>query len=424
MKSSLGNGRVRLFPNLIFNGGDILESILEVEFSKGKSVINLPNGEFKESFTIDRPCTLIGNNTILWNEKLPVLIVQSRGVTLKNIRLELTSIAGFESNYPVIKVQPDTILENVEIFGGVADEQKYYIPRVIHLGRFKSNCENTFLLSIYTPEDCTILNTSNNFIITPDNLSAGYNDLTIKTSPIDDNSMIYGEIVFKSKFNRRVYLDGQVSSSAEQSNDKKVYSYDTIDVNAQSDILYLNFSKVEKTKKTIECKILKRGERINLDNLNLIFKFNYSQSTRTKIDIDPYIFLTDNTNNTRYDEDMVFFGNPNALNMCVCIQRDNSIITDLDKVPLDVQKISICYSIYKGGYNKNFSNIINPIVSIFDINGNQLFKIPLQSLGNLSTVIVAELYRYKNSWKINPVVSGYNGGLPRLCQSFGIDADY
>ncbi|MGN1411377.1 MAG: TerD family protein [Oscillospiraceae bacterium] len=401
-----------------------MENLLEQEFSKGKSIINLPSGEFKESFTINRPCTIIGNNTTLWNEKLPVLIVQSNGVTLKNLRLELTSIAGFESNYSVLKVQHDTIIENVEIFGGVADEQKYYIPRMIHLGKLKSNCENTFLLSVYTPEDCTILSKSNNFIIKPTNLRTGYNDLTIKTVSLDDNSMIYGEILFQSKFNRRAYIDGQVSNEAEQSINKKVYSYDAVDTNATSDILYLNVPKVDTSPKVVECKVLRRGERVNLDNLNLIFKLNYSQSSRNRLDIDPYIFLTDNTNNTRYDEDMVFFGNLNALNMCVCIQGDNSIITDLDKVPLDVQKISICYSIYKGGYNKNFSTVINPIVSIFDLNGNELFKIPLQNLGNLSTVIVAELYRYKNSWKINPVVSGYNGGLPRLCQSFGIDADY
>ena len=195
-------------------------------------------------------------------------------------------------------------------------------------------------------------------------------------------------------------------------------------------MILLNIPKVDsspitKTKpKSNELKVLTRGERCILNNLNLIFKLNYTQSSGNKIDIDPYIFLTDNSNITRYNEDMIFFGNPNAYDMSVCIQNDNSIITDLTKIPSYVTKISICYSIYKGGYYKNFSNISNPVVSIYDLNNQELFKIPLQNLGYLSTVIVAELYKYKNSWKINPVIAGYNNGLPKLCQSFGIDAEY
>lgn len=407
-----------------------LESIIQKELLKGTNIINLPYGEFKESVIIDRPCTIIGNNTTLWNENLPVIVVQSSGVVLKNLRLELTSISGFESNYPILKLQNDTITENVEIFGGLADTQKYYIPRMIHLGKVKSNCENSFDLKVYIPEDCIIDITSNKFTLSTNQLHKGYATLIIKVPPLDDNSMIYGEILFKSNLVRRVYIDGYVSNQAQQIINKEVYSYENINPNGVGDVILLNIPKVDsspitKTKpKSNELKVLTRGERCILNNLNLIFKLNYTQSSGNKIDIDPYIFLTDNSNITRYNEDMIFFGNPNAYDMSVCIQNDNSIITDLTKIPSYVTKISICYSIYKGGYYKNFSNISNPVVSIYDLNNQELFKIPLQNLGYLSTVIVAELYKYKNSWKINPVIAGYNNGLPKLCQSFGIDAEY
>lgn len=405
-----------------------MENIIQKELLKGTNIINLPCGEFKENVIIDRPCTIIGNNTTLWNENLPVIVVQSSGVVLKNLRLELTSISGFESNYPVLKLQDDTITENVEIFGGLADTQKYYIPRMIHLGKVKSNCESSFILRVYLPEDCIVNMTSNKFTLSTNILHKGYSVLTIKVPPLDDNSMIYGEILFISKLIRRVYIDGYVSNQAQQNIRKEVYSYDNINPSDVGDVILLNIPKVDSSPiiqtKPNECKVLTRGERCILDTLNLIIKLDYTQSSGNKIDIDPYIFLTDNSNITRYNEDMIFFGNTNAYDMSICIQNDNSIITDLTKIPSYVNKISICYSIYKGGYYKNFSNVSNPVVSIYDLNNQELFKIPLENLGYLSTVIVAELYKYKNNWKINPVIAGYNNGLPKLCQSFGIDAEY
>ena len=57
-------------------------------------------------------------------------------------------------------------------------------------------------------------------------------------------------------------------------------------------------------------------------------------------------------------------------------------------------------------------------------NGKPIYTIPLTDLNTLSTVIVAEVYRYKGNWKINPVVAGYKEGLPKLCKSFGVDAEY
>lgn len=400
-----------------------MESILQKELSNKNSIIKLPSGEFRESITIDRPCTIIGNNTTLWNDTLPVLIVQSRGVVLKNLRLELTGISGYESNYPVLKLQDDTSIENVEIFGGVADTQKYYIPRSVHLGSVKSNCENTFIVKIYCPEDCSIITNSKSFTVEPNNLKAGYSSLTIKSLSLDENSMIFGDILLKSKLNRRIYVDGSVSKDVEKISNKVLYSYDNITQPQNNDISYVKIPVVQNTSSVVKNQVLQRGQRCFLDNLNMIVKFEFSKLL-LNLDIDPYIFLTDINNKAKYDQDMVFFGNTVSEDGSVAIQNDNSITVDLSKTYDDIQRISICYSIYKGGISKNFSFVKNPRVKVFDSYNNLLFEIDLSSVGNLYTVIALEFYRHKNKWKINCVVAGYNNGLPKLCQSFGLDATY
>jgi tellurium resistance protein TerD len=334
--------------------------------------------------------------------------------------LELTSIAGFESDKPVIKLLDDTIVEDVEIFGGVADMPKHYIPRVLHLGKMLPHCVNVFKLKVYIPETCEIVVQSNNFTIEPTHVNGGYSELTLTALPLDDHSMLYGEILLKSKLTRRIYVDGSASSDVQQVVDRLVYSYETVDTSAKSDILPFNVPPVD-VKKSIECKTLKRGERTTIECLNLTMHLSH---TGTPSDIDPYMFLVDGQNQVIHDENMVFFGNHTSLDFSVCLQDDNSVTVDLNNVSKDVQKVSVCYSIYKGGYSKNFSTVVNPILNIKDPHGNDLYKVPLEDLGHMPTVIVVEFYRYKNSWKINPVVAGYNDGLPKLCQSFGVDADY
>ncbi|MCC8068625.1 MAG: hypothetical protein LIO71_02540 [Ruminococcus sp.] len=205
-----------------------MDSIIQNELNLGSSIINLPRGEYKESIVIDRPCTIIGNGTTLWNENNPVLLVRSKGVTLKDLNLELTSISGYESDHAILQIQSDTIIDNVEVFGGIADTKKFYIPRSIHLGDFKSNVENTFKVSMYLPEDCIVMVKSSNVKISNSRLSSGHSDLILKVSPMEDGSRIYGELLLISKFIRRVFIDGIASQDALQHFDTLVYSANNI----------------------------------------------------------------------------------------------------------------------------------------------------------------------------------------------------
>lgn len=399
-----------------------MKSILQNELDLGSNIINLPRGEYKESIIIDRPCTIIGNDTTLWHESNPVLLVRSSGVILKDLRLELTSISGYESDYAILQLQPDTIVDNVEIYGGVADTKKFYIPRSVHLGEFKSNVENTFKISMYLPESCDVVVKSSNFEISSNRLNSGYSDLIVKVNPMEDSSKVYGELLLISKFNRRIFIDGTASQSALQQFDSLVYSVNSIPQEIENEVFAVSVQRVSSTPKKLETKILQRGERCTLNNTNLSMNLTYDNFN---IDIDPYIFLTDENNHTIYNEDMIFFGNPSSQNGAVSIEKDNTILMQLERIPQYIKKICLCYAVYNGKYRqfKTFSMVQNCNFSIYS-NNFKLFKISLDNLQYFSTMILLELYRYNGMWKVNPIISGYSGNLPQMCKSFGIDADY
>ena len=413
-------------PLFSVRGNYLLESILQTEFKSGKNIINLPSGEFKESIVIDRPCSIIGNNTTLWNENIPVLLVRSSGVTLKNLNLQLTDISGYESEHAILQLQSDTIVENVEIYGGVDGTKKFYMPRAVHLGEFKANEVNTFIISMYLPEKCKISVKSLNFKAYYTDLGNGHIDLTIETNPLSDGSMLYGEIIVTSNLIRKIFVDGTSLESVPKQLDKILYSYEEPPQNTVSDVSIMTFTKpkISTNNRTLQTKTIQRGERYPLDFTNLTMKLSYS-NTSYDVDIDPYIFLVNENNITNSNADMIFFGNRRYYNNSVVINDDNTVNVQLDKVPFNIKKVCVCYAVYNSINHryKNFSMVSNLKFSIFS-GKYELFKIPLDRLESFSAVILIEFYRHNGIWKVNPVVAGYRGNLPQMCQSFGIDAEY
>lgn len=417
-----------------------MESVLQKDLNLGKSIINLPKGEFKESVIIENPCTIVGNDTILWNDTLPILSIRSKGVTIKNLKLELTNISGYDCDSIALKLQPDTIVENVEIYGSIDGDKRYYIPRNLHLGEFKADTENTFNFTIYLPEFCDIRVKSSNFKVYTADLGNGYLDLKLVTDAITHGSMLYGEIIFTSKFIRKIFVDGIALNNAERVVNKLLYSYSNPLQELEKEVFMIstrsttvsdkgnvNYSiKDNSIQHTAQAININRGERFTLEYITLNMKLLYDVLPHTKtIDIDPYIFLTDTNNKTIYSNDMVFFGNPCLENESVYINKDNTIHLELDRVPNYVKKIVICYSIYRDDFNryKTFCVVKNLRFSIFSGDLN-IINIDVNNLERFSNVILVEFYRYNNNWKINPCVNGYTGNLPQLCQYFGIDADY
>lgn len=139
-------------------------------------------------------------------------------------------------------------------------------------------------------------------------------------------------------------------------------------------------------------------------------------------DIDPYVFLLDENEKCRGEGDLVFFGNERSQDGAVRYYPDDGHISiDLAKLPPEVQRISVAYSVYSGDSVKNFSQVREPRVALFS-QGKERVRFDIPGLTNEITIIAMEFYIYRGEWRISAVGAGYRDGLVKLCSRYGIQA--
>lgn len=396
---------------------NILQDILDKSGAYGETYI--PCGEFEGCFHIKKPCTIIGNSTVLWSCKGPIVIIESKKVKLKNIRIEIMpSLKSNANNDCIYSMYDDTEFENIEIIGnikGISNEDgNWDIPKIIELGNFKAGEINTYQLEVYVSNETYIKCNIDGIKIKENILKKGYNNITIETEKLKENIFIYGEILFKSKFIRRSYLSGKSILNTDILVNKKIYSSNKSDLSESKSNFILN-----------NVTIVQRGMRIAVKSIlenNIVIKFSY-EKLLCQMDIDPYVFLLDENEKANYDNNLIFFGN--TYSQCGGIyvnlsqnNLDKNIEIKFDKISADIKKIAVVYSIYGDDLNYNFSKVINPVISIFSSQKEKM-KFQIDNLSLETTIVGVEFYRYKNEWKLNAVGAGYKSGIKSLCESYG-----
>ena len=143
------------------------------------------------------------------------------------------------------------------------------------------------------------------------------------------------------------------------------------------------------------------------------------------MEMDAYVYLLHENEMTSCDEDMIFFGN-------VISQSGGAAVVEhaeypetafvLNRIFQDVQKIAVCFSAYGDNPAFDFSQVVKPVLQIFH-GTEQIAYMELQNLSTERTLVAAELYRWKNSWKFRAVAAGYRDGLEELCARFGIETE-
>lgn len=169
---------------------------------------------------------------------------------------------------------------------------------------------------------------------------------------------------------------------------------------------------------------LNAGQRISLQEiqsqpLRIAYFHNHS---KIKVDMDGYVFMLGGNGKVSRDEDMIFFGNEVSADRSVKVSKDDDmpiVLIDLNKVAPSIEKIAITYSIYGDESRMNFSLIDEPIMRIFS-GVKEVYRFRLKDLNLEKTVVATEIYRYKGAWKFNCVGGGYNDGLKKLCESYGV----
>lgn len=154
-----------------------------------------------------------------------------------------------------------------------------------------------------------------------------------------------------------------------------------------------------------------------------------------EFDLDGSVFLLNATGKARSDADFIFYNNLKSADGSVAHSGDNrsgqgdgddeTVTVDLDKVPADVDKISVCVTIHDAtARNQNFGMVSKAFIRC--INGDDNKEIARFDLSEDSSVetamIFGEIYRAGAEWKFKAIGQGFAGGLAPLARSFGIDA--
>ncbi|WP_168198364.1 TerD family protein [Crassaminicella thermophila] len=168
-------------------------------------------------------------------------------------------------------------------------------------------------------------------------------------------------------------------------------------------------------------KLLIKGEKVVIGNLNegvggLKIKAVYPNSSEYAFHIDFFIFMVDK-NNKVYKDNIVFYNNPISTCKMIRYREDYTDIENIKTIEIDLnglaenfEKIIFSCSIYK---NTADVENVNLLFQIFDQMTNQeMFQInETVDIKNNETVIIGEIYQYKDLWKFNTVKYQYPENL-------------
>lgn len=389
--------------------------------------VQLPSGEFEGPVLINKPLRLIGKNTTVWAKNGAVLDINSNGVIIEDLRVEITEgdICGIAVQTSVL-----TAVNNVEILGSVrgfgSEDGFFDVPRTIELGEFLCDSENSFLIEVNVPEKTEIVCNIREVRLSTNVLKAGRNTITVTVSDCAAGTLLYGELLFKSMFTRRIYLTGKPKSTAKPAENKPVYTAPQRDkpaesapVSAPTDIISL--AQPQQTE--LGNLAMTRGQRVAASQyVGSRFSIYFSCDKQRSVDIDPYVFLLDKDGRALGDSSLIFFGNELSDNgEARYFPHDGHIEIDLSKADFRIERIVLAYAVYAADTTNNFSAVRNPRISMRTESERVSFE--MNGLSSEAAVVAVELYLYKGEWKISAVGAGYNDGMARLCNSYGIDVE-
>jgi len=261
-----------------------------------------------------------------------------------------------------------------------------------------------------------------------------YGKLIIETSirPENNSAIVLGRVEQTSKSN------AQSINNTQSINNVQPKMNDEVKVKA----LVKPKKNIEKRKLVDESKSIKvkKGQKLslnenakNMSKLIVVLDFNVMNIGSNEFDLDVSVFMVDGNNKTA-EKDFIFYENTRSSCGGIILKKDHntylkdaydeSIQLDLNLVPPNIQKLAFTVTIYEASErNQNFGRVSDGYFRIIAGDGKEeimSYKFN-ENLSVETAVVVAEIYRYKNEWKINCIGSGFRGGLEALCDNYGIE---
>ena len=185
--------------------------------------------------------------------------------------------------------------------------------------------------------------------------------------------------------------------------------------------------------------ILKKGQKTSLAKFgnaleNIDVGLGWDVANQGVYDLDAECFILGADDKVLGDEWFVYYNQPASPDGSICHSGDNRtgdgtgddevINVRLSRVNPQAQKLVFVVTINEAKErNLNFSGVQNAYIRLVDKETNrELCRFNLtEYYSNVTSMVVAELYRHNGEWKMNPVGDGMPADLYDLCIRYGVN---
>lgn len=153
------------------------------------------------------------------------------------------------------------------------------------------------------------------------------------------------------------------------------------------------------------------------------------------VDLDVSVFLLDKNDQTRIDEDFIFYNNEEALEGAIKhggdsrtgagAGDDESVIVDLQGVPYDILRILVSLTIYQAyEREQSLGAVRGAYIRLCNAeNKYEMFRYKLDEHIKdrpEGGMLIAALDREGPKWHFRPLAEPVQGGLPEIAENYGI----
>ncbi len=158
---------------------------------------------------------------------------------------------------------------------------------------------------------------------------------------------------------------------------------------------------------------LKKGQNTALDQQAVTFRV---VTTGAPVDVSAILLGADGR--VRGDDDLVFYNHRAQDGVSLA---GDAVTADLSRIPADVGTVAVVASIDPSGPTAVFTTA--PVLTAVQASGVRLTFTPPDFTAGETVVVLAEIYRRAEEWKVRAVGQGYASGLAGLATDYGVHVD-
>lgn len=172
----------------------------------------------------------------------------------------------------------------------------------------------------------------------------------------------------------------------------------------------------------------------SLQNLRIAAGWDHKMFEDNPLDIDLSAFLLNRSDQTRDNEDFVYYNNEKTCEGAIRHQGDSrtgagdgddeTIVLDLNGIPFDITKICFTLSIYSGPErDQDFSQVRNLYLRMVNSDDDHeifRFKLPEAEYKGAICIKVGELVREGPKWYFSAIGDSVQGGLAAIATQYGM----